>query len=234
MKSDSLWKPCRSCDEQVPVNARSCPHCEAKQYRFRALKWVGGGFVALVVASIALSPNGSDSQASKSVSEQAVTAKLADIPIPEAQANFIAAISDYRARFNSESNELKQAALRDQRRASILAVLGSRMNVKEWVGTLRKLETSGDGKAIITVRVAPELDIETAGSSLSDLAYSTIIEKSSPVYASLMTMKTGDKVRFSGSFIYAEADGFAENSLTTTGAMTAPEFLFQFTSISKQ
>lgn len=44
----------------------------------------------------------------------------------------------------------------------------------------------------------------------------------------------GDKVRISGNFFQADADGVFENSMTIRGAMTAPEFLFRFTAISKQ
>lgn len=234
MKSDSLWKSCRRCNEQMPVNARSCPHCGAKQSRFRALKWIGGGFTALVVASIALTPGKPDADASKSASTQIASEKVTAAPLPESQATFIAAINDYRNRFNSASNELQQAALRDQRRTAILQAVGAQLYAGGWIGTLRKLETNGDGDAIVTVRIAPDIDLATWNNALSDVLHSTLIEKGSPLYSVLLNMTVGDRVRMSGNFVRAEADGIFEQSITIRGAMTAPEFLFRFNEISKQ
>ncbi|WP_172730203.1 hypothetical protein [Neorhizobium tomejilense] len=228
MTSDSLWMDCKACRKQVSVNAKSCPHCGAKRSRFRALKWIGGGFIGLVVVSAALAPDKSDRQAAS-----VVGVKAASAPLPAKQTSFISAISDYSKRFNSASNELQQSALRDQRRGAILTALGTQLQADGWIGTLRKLETNGDGKAVVTVRLAPDLDILTWNNALSDVLHSTLIEKGTPLYAALMNMSVGDKVKVSGNFVRADADGIFENSITIDGAMTAPEFLFRFNNISK-
>lgn len=229
MTSDSLWIDCKACGKQIAVKAKSCPHCGAKRSRFRAVKWIGGGFIGLVIVSAALAPDKSDRQAIS-----VVTAKAAAVPLPSKQTSFILAISDYSKRFSSASNELQQSALRDQRRAAILAALGSQLQADGWIGTLRKLETNGEGKAIITVRIAPDLDILTWNNQLSDVLHSTMIDKGTPLYAALMNMAVGDKVTVSGTFVRAENDGIFEQSLTIKGAMTAPEFLFRFNTISRQ
>ena len=233
MSSENLWKKCRGCEKQMPANANSCPHCGKKHSRFRALKWISGGFVALIIVSAILAPEKSLEQSTKAATPEFVAANPTAIALPQKQAAFVATIVDYKQRFNSTSNELQRNVLRDQRRVSILKVLDSRGRIDDWIGTLRKLDTNGDGKAIVIIRVAPEIDIHTAGSSLGDLEYRSMIEKNSPVYAQLMNMKTGDTVKFSGSFIYGEIDGIAESSLTIAGAMQAPEFLFRFTEILK-
>jgi RNA polymerase subunit RPABC4/transcription elongation factor Spt4 len=227
--SDNLWTDCNACRKQVSVKANLCPHCGAKRARFRALKWIGGGFLGLVIVSAALAPDKSDWQTTS-----LVAAKTAAVPLPSKETSFISAISDYSKRFNSASNELQQSALRDQRRTAILAALGSQLQADGWVGTLRKLETNGDGKAIVTVRIAPDLDILTWNNALSDALHSTMIEKGTPLYAALMNMAIGDKVTVSGTFVRAEDDGIFEQSLTIAGSMTAPEFLFRFRTISKQ
>ncbi|MCQ1772887.1 zinc ribbon domain-containing protein [Neorhizobium galegae] len=229
MTSDSLPMDCKACGKQIAVKAKSCPHCGAKRFRFRALKWIGGGFIGLIIVSAALAPEKSERQA-----VSVVASKAAAVPLPTKQTTFISAIADYSKRFNAASNELQQSALRDQRRAAILAALGPQLEADGWVGTLRKLETNGDGKAIVTVRLAPDVDILTWNNALSDALHSTMIEKGTPLYAALMNMAVRDKVKVSGIFIRADLDGIFENSMTIKGAMTTPEFLFRFNNISKQ
>jgi RNA polymerase subunit RPABC4/transcription elongation factor Spt4 len=237
LTSDKRWTNCKTCEKQIAVSAKICPHCGARRGRSRVWKWVGGGFATLVVVAAIAGPQKPKVQATGTSGQQAsVKASEADAAIaqlPEKQNKFISVITDYKARFEAAGNELQESASRDQRRTSILGVLGSQMGAEAWTGTLRKLETNTEGKAIITVRVAPDLDVLTWNNALTDSLYSTMIEKSSPVYETLMNMSVGDKVKFSGNFIRAEEDGILEGSMTIKGAMTAPEFLFQFTKISK-
>ncbi|WP_454702045.1 hypothetical protein [Agrobacterium burrii] len=237
MKSDSLWKTCEDCGKQFSVKAKSCPQCGKGGRRFSRLKWFGGSFAALVISTAIFGSGESEKDATAGSGTNAVPAsavKSAASPLPEQQASFIAAISDYKKRFDSAGNELQQSALRDQRRAAILTSLGSQLRVNEWSGTLRKLETNGDGKGVITVRIAPDLDLLTWNNSLSDSLHGTLIDKGTELYNVLMNMAVGDKVKISGNFIRADADGLFEQSITIRGAMTAPEFLFKFTDISKQ
>lgn len=99
---------------------------------------------------------------------------------------------------------------------------------------MRRLETNSEGKAAITVRLEQDVDLQTWNNELSDAVHTTMIDKGTPLYAILMHMSVGEKVKVSGNFIRDEADGIFENSITIRGAMTAPEFLFRFTEISKQ
>ncbi|MGQ2952667.1 MAG: hypothetical protein ACT6RN_23700 [Agrobacterium sp.] len=236
MKSDSLWKTCEDCGKQFSVKAKSCPRCGKGGRRFSRLKWFGGGFAVLVIATAIFGSGESEKDATADNNATAVPAsaiKSADAPLPEQQASFIAAISDYKKRFDSAGNELQQSVLRDERRMAILKAVGGQIRADRWSGTLRKLETNGDGNAVVVVRVAPNIDLATWNNAMSDVLHSTLIEKGTPLYAALVNMSVGDKVKVSGNFIRAEADGLFEQSITIRGAMTAPEFLFKFTDISK-
>ncbi len=235
MKSDNLWKDCKTCGKQISVKASVCPNCGHKHTRFRKLKWAAIGLVSFTVLAAFISPDKPDQNAELARTSALVTSnKIAAVPIPQSQSAFVEIISEYEKRFASAANELQQSALRDQRRAAILTSLGSQLRVNEWSGTLRKLETNGDGKGVITVRIAPDLDLLTWNNSLSDSLHGTLIDKGTELYDVLMNMAVGDKVRISGNFFQADADGVFENSMTIRGAMTAPEFLFRFTAISKQ
>ncbi|NTA49630.1 hypothetical protein G6L34_16085 [Agrobacterium tumefaciens] len=236
MKSKTLWTACRVCQKQLSVSAKACSQCGAPRKRFGALKLMVGGFAALVIATAifgsaelqkgAVAGNGTTAASASAVKSTAT-------PLPEQQASFIAAISDYKKRFDS-AGKLQQSILRDERRMAILKAVGGQLRADGWSGTLRKLETNGDGNAVVVVRVAPNIDLATWNNAMSDVLHSTLIEKGTPLYAALVNMSAGDKVKVSGNFIRAEADGLYEQSITIRGAMTAPEFLFKFTDISKQ
>ncbi len=196
-----------------------------------------GGFVVLVIASAILGSGEGEKGAlvgNSTTSASASAVKFNGAPLPERQASFIAAISDYKIRFESAGNELQQSVLQDERRAAVLRAVGNELHAEGWLGTLRKLETNGDGDAVVVVRVAPNIDLATWNNAMSDVLHSTLIEKGTPLYAALVNMSAGDRVKVSGNFIHAEADGLFEQSITIRGAMTAPEFLFKFTDISKQ
>lgn len=237
LKSKTLWTACRVCQKQLSVSAKACAQCGAPRKRFGALKLMVGVFAALVIATAifgsaepqkgAVAGNGTTAASASAVKSTAT-------PLPEQQASFIAAISDYKKRFDSAGNELQQSILRDERRIAILKAVGGQLRADGWSGTLRKLETNSDGNAVVVVRVAPSIDLTTWNNAISDVLHSTLIEKGTPLYAALVNMSAGDRVKVSGNFIRAEADGLYEQSITIRGAMTAPEFLFKFTDISKQ
>lgn len=235
MASENLWTTCQACGKQIAVKAHICLHCGHKLARFRRLKWATVGFVSFTVLAAFIVPDKPDQNAGvEKTSAPASMDKTAIVPMPEKQTAFIAIISEYERLFSSAANELQQNAFRDKRREAIMASLGPQRRVSEWVGTLRKLETNGDGKAVIAVRIAPDLDLLTWNNSLSDSLHGTLIDKGTQLYGVLMDMAVGDKVKVSGNFFPADADGLFEQSITIRGAMTAPEFLFKFTDISKQ
>ncbi len=237
MKSDSLWRACEDCGKQFSVKAKACPHCGKGGGRFSKLKWFGGGFAAFVIASAIFGSGEAEKGAVAGNSPTAASAsavKSTAAPLPEQQASFIAAISNYKTRFDAAGNELQQSVLRDERRMAILKAVGGQLRAEGWLGTLLKLETNGEGNAVVVVRVAPNIDLATWNNALSDVLHSTLIGKGTPLYAALVNMSAGDRVKVSGNYIHAEADGLFEQSITIRGAMTAPEFLFKFTEISKQ
>ncbi|MCA2372491.1 hypothetical protein ATU3B_12740 [Agrobacterium genomosp. 3 str. CIP 111-78] len=234
MKSKTLWTACRVCQKQLSVSAKACAQCGAPRKRFGALKLMVGGFAALVIATAIFGSGKSEKGAVAGNSPAPASAVKSTVaPLPEQQATFIEAISDYKTRFDAAGNELQQRVLRDERRMAILKAVGGQLRADGWSGTLRTLETNGDGNAVVTVRIAPNIDLATWNNAISDVLHSTLIDKGTPLYASLVNMSAGDKVKVSGNFIRAEADGLFEQSITIRGAMTAPEFLFKFTDISK-
>ncbi len=233
MGSDSLWTDCKTCGKKISISARSCPHCGARRSRFGAAKWLGGAAIAIFVLAAIAAPDKSAQDQAGTTSAKSTTA-AATLSRPEPQSRFLSVTAEYSDRFRSATNELQQSALRDERRAALITALGSQLSVNGWVGTIRQLETTSEGKAILAVRLSSNIDIMTWNNGLSDIVDGTLIDKGTPVYEALLNMSVGDSVAVSGSFFPSVEDGVKETSLTIRGSMGEPEFLFRFQDVSKQ
>jgi hypothetical protein len=201
------------------------------------IKWIGGGIAAVaILASIAGQDQSEKRTRSESQSPSAsvATGATEQTNLPEQQGRLLAVTADYSDRFASASNELQQSLLRDERRTALVNALGSKLSVAGWRGKITRLETNTEGKAIVSVRLSPNTDIGTWNNALSDIMDGTLIEKGTPVYKALLTMAVGDPVTVSGNFLPSDEDGVKETSLTIRGAMSNPEFLFNFNNIYKQ
>lgn len=240
MKSKNLWTACRTCGKQISINANSCPSCGASRSRSSKLKWLCIGVLGIIAAGAMVGKHEhrvqSAYQKAKSSNMDAhQTGSLSKaVALPVNQTDFVAVIENYAEQFRKASNELQESTLRDQRRVAMMDALNSERVIKGWKGTLQKLETNTEGKAIISVRLSPTIKLVTWNNALSDMADQTMIEKGTAPYTALANMSVGDAVEFSGSFLSSGQDGVRETSLTIRGAMTAPDFLFRFSDISKQ
>lgn len=235
MGSDSLWADCGTCGKQISISARSCPHCGARRSRFGIGKWIGGGVIAIFVLAVIAGPDTSERrQTDTSKTEPSIAAAATASSLPEQQSRFLSITAGYSDRFRSAANELQQSALRDERRVALVKALGSQHGVNGWIGTISRLETTSDGKAILAVRLSPNTEIATWNNGLSDIVDATLIDKGTPLYNALLTMSVGDTVAVSGSLYPSDADGVKETSLTIRGSMSEPEFLFHFQDVSKQ
>ncbi len=234
MGSESLFVKCKTCGKDISKNAKTCPHCGEKQKKLSIIHWVGIVLVALLVIGIINAPDqpketnsSSDSNAAEAVVKKKIEAI---IEIPSDQEQFISLIEKYVNSFRAAKNELQQSALKDQRKNE-LAKLIHDYSVSSWVGTITKLETNTEGKAILSIRVSPDIEIKTWNNALSDINSNTLIAKGSELYSSLFNLSRGQKVRFSGSFFSSETNYIKETSMTIQGSMRSPEFLFKFKSV---
>lgn len=232
MGSESLFVKCKTCGKDISKNAKSCPHCGEKQKKLSIIHWVGIVLVALFVIGLINAPDqpkeaNSSSNAAKASAENPKQVKIA---IPSDQEQFINAIENYVNSFRAAKNELQQSALRDQRKNELSKLMHGR-SVSSWVGTISQLETNTEGKAILSIRVSPDIEIKTWNNALSDINSNTLITKGSELYSSLFNLSRGQKVQFSGSFFSSETDYIEETSMTIQGSMRNPEFLFKFKSV---
>ena len=149
---------------------------------------------------------------------------------PRDEAVFITAAQSGQQSFNNAPSDFAQGASRPTRKLAICRALPSPV-VQNWVGTLTTLTTNGDGKGVISIEIAPDIHLKTWNNALSDIGSSTLVEPGSPVYQSMSSLRTGQKVRFSGRLVASDTDCVQESSITLRGSMTAPEFLIRFEQI---
>lgn len=233
MGSDSLFTKCNTCGKEISKSAKVCPQCGAKQKKISITHWIV--IVSLVFIIIWIVNNTDNKTSSNEVSSNtAISSKSAqsmEYQMPEDQRKFVQIITNYAEGFRGAKNELQQSNMRDQRKMAISSSLGS-YSINFWIGTIHKLETNSEGKAILSVHISPEIKIKTWNNAFSDLASNTLIEKGSPVYNSLFHLSNGQRVRFSGTFIPSGVDFIEETSMTIDGSMINPEFLFKFKTVT--
>ena len=227
MGSENLFIKCKTCGKEVSKTAKSCPHCGEKLKKLSVIHWVGIVLLSLFVIGLINAPDKNE-QSSSSEPVAKVSAKTKVQPADEIQ--FISVVEKYVSGFQEAKNELQQSALRDQRKKEIAKTISGRA-VSSWVGKINQLETNTEGKAILSIRISPDIEIKTWNNALSDINANTLISKGSSLYSSLFELSRGQQVEFSGSFFNSQTDYLEETSMTIQGSMRNPEFLFKFTSV---
>lgn len=231
MSSKSLFVKCKLCEKNLSKNAKACPHCGEKRKKLSILHWVGIVILSLFIVLLINVPD--ESKQKKPSFDAAEVAseiqKGARIITPINQKQFISLIEQYANSFRSAQNDLQKSVLRDQRRDELAKLINSR-SVKSWIGTISKLETNSEGKAILSIKLSPNVEIKTWNNVFSDIGSDTLITKESELYSTLLNLSQGQKIVFSGDFFSSEADYIKETSITIKGSMRSPEFLFNFKS----
>ena len=155
------------------------------------------------------------------------------ISLPDKETAFIQAIQSVKAEYDAAPNELRKSAVRTKRGKLIQKALGGSRNVSDWVGVLSDMETSGEGKAILEIKLeGTDIQVGTWNNSLSDMFDNTLIPQESPIYSAASQLKEGDRIVFSGTFLPTDANDYVkETSLTESGSMSSPEFILKFKAI---
>lgn len=134
----------------------------------------------------------------------------------------------------AEANELVLSKVRVERRKLLASTNRTQGAMKDWIGVVTQMGTTGDGKAKISVRIPCEsrVTVKTWNNAFSDSRDLTLINEESALYSVLMALKREAPIRFSGRLILDTKDTFREASLGERGSMTRPEFIFRFTEIT--
>ncbi|WOH76444.1 hypothetical protein RX330_15680 [Bradyrhizobium sp. NDS-1] len=105
--------------------------------------------------------------------------------------------------------------------------------MSDWIGKVAELSTTAGGAATLSIELAPKVHVQTWNNAFSDVGSKTLIQPETSLFASLLPLRKGDAVRFSGKFERSDKDCVKEQSVTTAGSMLDPEFTMQFTEVRK-
>lgn len=200
-----------SCGKSNLKSSRRCTACEKRRPR----RWILYSSLAVVgVVAIAVftptPPTPTESQSGLS----------------DAQTEFLSRIEAAQESAITAPNSLAFNDLLDLR-DNQLAELSS---VERWSGTILGIQRM-QGKGAVSIDIGGVTVL--AGVHLS-LGLDTLIPPSqSDVYTELLSLQRGDDVIFSGRFL-VHSGSLVEMSYTGSGAISAPEFLFEFSELSRR
>jgi len=166
---------------------------------------------------------------------QASTNRLAstsETGMPGDENTLISIVATAQQGSRDAANDMQRGGVKAQRDKQLCQSIKS-LQARNWIGRVTKIDANSDGKGILSIEVADRIIITTWNNSLSDLEHETLIEPGSPVFNAASVLKKGQQVRFSGSFFKGEnGDCLFESSLTLSGKLREPEFIFRFSEIS--
>jgi len=234
---------CKVCGMQVAKSTKICPHCGK---RLKMALWLKIVIGILIIAIAPQTISGffsglkSSNNGVKNISNElgnvmdtfseSLTSQTTVDPRPEKQKSFESVIATFSQQFDKAQNELQESSYRKDRMNAIKE-LKIDTQINGWIGTLNQLKTNTEGKAYISIKLNNNLTISTWNNALSDIMDNTLISMDSALYKTLINMKTGQKVKFSGSFFNSDIDYFKEKSVTIRGAMKTSDYLMRFSSV---
>ena len=171
-------------------------------------------------------------QAQEEQKQRAATLRQGLLKPPLEQDQFIQAVEKARAAYKSGQTDLQRGAARPARAREICAILPS-SEVRQWIGKIKSLTTNRSGDGVLIVEISKGVKLMTMNNSLSDSTYGTMIKSGSALYQKLLEMKEGDFVRFDAGLFRSNDDCYAEISLTMQGSLEEPEFVTNFTRVTR-
>jgi len=162
--------------------------------------------------------------------------------IPEIQQQFMDGLAEYAAKYQASPNAVQKFLLRQKRQQFLAEQLKDRVLTK-WIGRIRTLLTTSNGKAYLEIelamvppenatenKIAPEFRVSmgTWNNAYTDLDYDTLILPGTSLHSWLANFNEGQWVFFSGNSFAGDEDYLKEASPTETEAMLSPQFILKF------
>ena len=153
---------------------------------------------------------------------------------PKGQNEFLKIVKNTQNSAVNAKNDMQMGGFLNTRSKQLCNLLGP-MNFKidGWIGTINDVDSTSDGKGVLSIKVGKDIFIETWNNAFSDFVAKTLIEPNSSVFNAAANMSKGDKVKFSGNFVTHDTHCIDEQSISLSGKVREPEFTFKFVEIAK-
>lgn len=151
-------------------------------------------------------------------------------PQPQDQAAVVEAVSRAQRDSQDADNDLQRGAVLRDRTNAICSALSSN-SVSGWTGRVDTLDANGDGKGVVAIDIADDVQVKTWNNAFSDILDETLIDPSSPLFDQALNLSEGQVVKFSGIFFADDEDCIREASITLRGNLGTPAFIFRFATL---
>jgi len=159
-------------------------------------------------------------------------------PYPQDQEIFLKELTNFSNQYRNNENGAFRTQLRMKRSNWLKSYFQANKNLTNWTGWIKEINTSSVDNSI-EIKLEFQgyyVTIQTTNNFISDNAspgQKTMIDFNSDFGKKIIGFNIGQKVRFSGNFFPDEyEDGITEMSITESGSMLDPEFLFFFSDIN--
>jgi len=146
------------------------------------------------------------------------------------QLKFVTTILEARQAIDDAETDLAESVLLRARDKNLCEILKSN-SVTNWVGKIKDVGANGDGNAYVEIEIAEQVRVETWNNSFSDLFDETLIPPSSEFFNNLISMKKGDKVTWSATFLSDDNSCLKKGNLTNLFYGLDPQFKVRFTDV---
>jgi hypothetical protein len=151
--------------------------------------------------------------------------------LPPAETEFINIVSTAQRGSPQAQNDMQRGGLKATRDEAICKVLTS-FAVENWIGTVTKVDANSDGKGVLYISLAEKITLTTWNNDLSDIGDNTLIQPGTELFRAASSLKEGQKVLFSGSFLPKIEGCINESSITLSGKLEDPDFIFRFSGVA--
>ena len=149
---------------------------------------------------------------------------------PADEVAFITAVDQGKSAAKQAANDMAKGGTRAVRKTAICAALPSH-DIADWTGKITELSSNSEGKGVLAIDIDDGITLVTWNNALSDTSDQTLIDPSSSLFKTVSSLKEGDAIKFSGSFIDSDEDCVEENSLLSVEeSMSNPHFIMRFSS----
>jgi hypothetical protein len=145
--------------------------------------------------------------------------------LPADEAAFIRVNADAAQRWDDAPNNIQREPMRAARDSSLCAMPS---DVTAWSGTVQRVGTYITNEISFEVRIGSDITLRTEGEIMDD---GSKIIRGTPLAQTVVTLREGQRVKFSGHFLRDEKGCLQEASFTDSGSLHNPEFLFAFTGV---
>ena len=198
--------------------------------------------ICLLICSVVFATTVWSEQPKNTVKNINPSPEILGAMIPEIQQQFMDGLAEYASKYQASTNAVQKFLLRQKRQQFLAEQLNGRVLTK-WIGRIRTLLTTSNGKAYLEIELAmippenatenknaPEFRVTmgTWNNAHTDLDYDTLILPGTSLHSWLANFNEGQWVFFSGHSFAGDEDYLKEASPTETEAMLSPQFILKF------